>query len=254
MLLDRRELLAGAAAGLTLSLAGATAMAQRAATRDIKAIAFDAFPVFDPRPVFALAEQLFPGKGGALGEVWRIRQFEYTWLRTVAERYADFWQVTEDALVYASKALRLDLTVERRNTLMQAYLQLRPWPDAVPALRALKQAGFRLAFLSNFTPRMLETCVRNGELDDLFEHRLSTDAIRSYKPAPRAYRMAIEAFRLERKEILFVAFAGWDAAGARSFGYQTFWVNRLKLPAEELGETADAAGDSLADLVTLLST
>src|SRR5215467_10965188 len=80
MLLDRRELLAGAAAGLTLSLAGGTAMAQRAATRDIKAIAFDAFPVFDPRPVFALAEELFPGKGGALGEVWRIRQFEYTWL------------------------------------------------------------------------------------------------------------------------------------------------------------------------------
>jgi 2-haloacid dehalogenase len=228
-------------------------VAQRAGGQDVKAIAFDAFPVLDPRPVFARAEQLFPGKGGALSEAWRIRQFEYAWLRAVAERYADFWQVTEDALIYAGKALKLDLTAERRERLMQAYLELPPWPDAVSALRALKKAGFRLAFLSNFTPPMLEAGIRNGHLDGLFEHSLSTDAIRSYKPAPRAYGIAIEAFKLKREEILFAAFAGWDAAGARSFGYKTFWVNRLKLPAEELGEAADASGDSLADLVAFVS-
>jgi 2-haloacid dehalogenase len=90
MLVDRREWLGRAAGGLALSLAGATAMAQRAASQGIKAIAFDAFPVFDPRPVFALAEEFFPGKGGLLSETWRIRQFEYAWLRTIAERYADF--------------------------------------------------------------------------------------------------------------------------------------------------------------------
>jgi 2-haloacid dehalogenase len=254
MLLDRREWLRGAAGGLALSLAGVTAMAQRAASQGVKAIAFDAFPVFDPRPVFALAEEFFPGKGGMLSEAWRSRQFEYAWLRVMAERYADFWQVTEDALIYAAKAVKVDLTAERRERLMQAYLKLPPWPDVVPALRTLKEAGFRLAFLSNFTPRMLEANIRKGHLDGLFEHSLSTDAIRSYKPAPRAYRMAIEAFGLKREEILFVAFAGWDAAGARAFGYKTFWVNRLKLPAEELGETADVTGDGLDDLVAFLST
>src|SRR5215468_10242757 len=189
-----------------------------------------------------------------LSEAWRNRHFEYAWLRTIAERYADFWQVTEDVLIFAAKVLKVDLRAEHRERLMQAYLKLPPWPDVVPALRTLKEAGFRLAFLSNFTPHMLEANIRNGHLDGVFEHSLSTDTIRSYKPAQHAYRMATEAFRLNREEILFVAFAGWDAAGARAFGYQTFWVNRLKLPAEELGETADAAGDSLADLVTLLST
>jgi 2-haloacid dehalogenase len=253
MLLNRRKWLQGTAGSLALGLASTTVMAQRAGAQGVRAIAFDAFPVLDPRPVFARAEELFPGRGGALSEAWRIRQFEYTWLRAVAERYADFWQVTEDALIYAGKALELDLTAEHRERLMQAYLQLPPWPDAVSALEALKKAGFRLALLSNFTPPMLEAGIRNGHLDGLFEHSLSTDAIRSYKPAPRTYGMAIEAFKLKREEILFVAFAGWDAAGARSFGYKTFWVNRLKLPAEELGTTADATGDSLADLVAFIS-
>jgi 2-haloacid dehalogenase len=254
MLLDRREWLRGAAAGLALNAACATAMAQRAAARGVKAIAFDAFPIFDPRPVFALAEELFPGKGGMLSEAWRNRQFEYAWLRVMAQRYADFWQVTEDALIYAAKAVKVDLTAEYRERLMQAYLKLPPWPDAVPTLQTLKEAGFRLAFLSNFTPRMLQANIRNGHLDALFEHSLSTDSIKSYKPAPRAYHMAIEAFGLKREEILFAAFAGWDAAGARSFGYKTFWVNRLKLPAEELGETADVTGDGQGDLVSFLST
>jgi 2-haloacid dehalogenase len=253
-MLNRREWLQGLSGGLALGLSAVTATAQRAEVRRVKAIAFDAFTILDPRPVFALAEELFPGHGGALGEAWRTRQFEYTWLRTVAERYTDFWQVTQDALIYAGKALKLNLTAEGRERLMQAYLELPTWPDAVPALRALREAGFRLAFLSNFTPRMLDAGILNGQLHGFFEHSLSTDAIQSYKPSPRAYHMAIDAFGLKREEILFAAFAGWDAAGARSFGYKTFWVNRLKMPAEELGETADAAGDILPDLVAFLLT
>jgi 2-haloacid dehalogenase len=254
MLLDRREWLRNATAGLALNLAGLTAMPQGKASQGIKAIAFDAFPIFDARPVFALAEDLFPGKGRMLSEAWRSHQFEYALLRVMAECYADFWQVTKDALIYAAKALKLDLTAEPRERLMQAYLNLPLWPDVVSALRTLREAGFLLAILSNFTPRMLEANLCNAHLDGLFEHSLSTDVIRSYKPAPRAYRMVTEAFGLNREEILFVAFAGWDAAGARAFGYKTFWVNRLNLPAEELGETADAAGDGLRDLVAFLST
>ena len=114
---------------------------------------------------------------------------------------------------------------------MDAYLQLRCWPDVPAALDSLKSAGLRLAFLSNMTAPMLQAGIRNSRLEGLFDRVLSTDRVRVYKPDPRAYHMALDAFRLERHEILFSAFAGWDAAGARSFGYPTFWVNRLKQPA-----------------------
>jgi 2-haloacid dehalogenase len=249
----RRQWLRRSAGGLALSFGAPTIKHAFAAPSAIKAIAFDAFAVFDPRPTFALTEQLFPGRGAALGELWRTRQFEYAWLRVLSQRYADFWRVTEDALIYAAKALGLDLTDQRRQTLMASYLQLRPWPDAVPALQILKERGLRLALVSNFTPRMLEASIHTGSLEGVFEYSLSTDAVRSYKPAPAAYGMALDAFKLAREQIVFVAFAGWDAAGARSFGYKTFWVNRLRLPAEELEETADGTGQNLLDLIDTLA-
>src|SRR5262244_484617 len=103
----------------------ASATSVHAATRSkIKAVAFDAFPIFDPRPVFALAETLFPGKGAELSNAWRTRQFEYQWLRALSARYADFGRATEDALVFASRQLQLELTAEKRARLMQAYLEL----------------------------------------------------------------------------------------------------------------------------------
>lgn len=218
----------------------------------VDVIAFDAFPIFDPRPVFALAETLFPGKGAALGNAWRTRQFEYQWLRALSGHYVDFWHTTEEALVFAAKLLRIELPLEKRARLMQAYLELGTWPDVPPALRALQQAGFRLAFLSNMTARMLEAGIENAGLDGVFEHVLSTDRIRTYKPDPRAYRMATDVFGLAREKILFVAFAGWDAAGARWFGYPTYWVNRLGLPVEELTVAPDAIGRDLTDLVSFV--
>ena len=253
MALDRREFLTLAAGAVAARGSLSPAMAQTVARPRFKAIAFDAFPIFDPRPVFALAETLFPGKGADLSNAWRTRQFEYQWLRALSGRYEDFSHTTEDALVFAAKQFKLDLTPEKRAQLMQAYLQLKAWPDVAPALHALKQAGIRLAFLSNMTTKMLEAGIKNAGLDGLFEHVLSTDQIRAYKPDPRAYKMALDAFKLKREEILFAAFAGWDAAGAKSFGYPTFWVNRLNLPAEELGVTADAMGKDLADLVSFVN-
>jgi 2-haloacid dehalogenase len=219
----------------------------------IKAIAFDAFPIFDPRPVAALAEELFPGKGTALSDEWRIRQFEYTWLRVVARHYVDFWHVTEDALVFAANKLKLELAPEKREKLMNAYLTLPAWPDVMPALTTLKKSGVRLALLSNLTARMLATNIKSAGLDGLFEHVLSTDQANTYKPDPRGYQLAIDAFKMKRDEILFAAFAGWDAAGAKLFGYPTFWVNRLKVPVEELGAVPDASGDSLLQLVQFLA-
>jgi 2-haloacid dehalogenase len=132
---------------------------------------------------------------------------------------------------------------------MQAYLGLTTWPAVSAALSALQEAGIRLVFLSNMTAKMLEAGIKNAGLDGVFEHVLSTDQIRAYKPDPRVYQMAADAFQLTREDILFAAFAGWDAAGAKWFGYRTFWVNRLNLPGEELGVTPDAIGRDLTDVV-----
>jgi 2-haloacid dehalogenase len=110
-----------------------------------------------------------------------------------------------------------------------------------------------LAFLSNMTVKMLEAGIENSSLQGIFEHVLSTDQLRTYKPDPRAYQLAMDAFRLAREEILFVAFAGWDAAGAKWFGYPTFWVNRLASPEEELGVTPDATGHDLTSLVSFVT-
>jgi 2-haloacid dehalogenase len=250
MALDRRNFLTLAAGTLTAAAWLSSPTAQGATEARVKAVAFDAFPIFDPRPVFGLAETLFPGRGAELSNAWRTRQFEYQWLRALSGHYADFWQTTEDGLVFAAKLLQLELTPAKRTQLMQAYLELKAWPDVLPALGALKAAGVRLALLSNMTAKMLRAGIQNAGLDGIFEQVLSTDRIRTYKPDPRAYQLAIEAFKLERHEILFVAFAGWDAAGAKRFGYPTFWVNRLNLPGEELGVAPDATGRGLADLVS----
>jgi 2-haloacid dehalogenase len=225
----------------------------RAATRPgIKALAFDAFPIFDPRPVFALVERLVPRKGAALSEAWRVRQFEYQWLRALSGHYADFWQSTEDALVFAANMLQLDLTASTRQQLMETYLQLKVWPDVPSALQSLQRAGIRLAFLSNATPQILDAGIKNSKLEGIFERVLSTDRLKTYKPDPRAYQMAIDALGLELEDIAFVAFAGWDVAGAKWFGYTTFWVNRLNLPVEELGVAPDAIVGNLNDLVSFV--
>ena len=255
-MLNRRKFIglcaAGAAIGTMPSIPKVFADEPFSISR-IKAIAFDAFPIFDPRPVFALAEKLFPAKGAELARQWRMRQFEYTWLRATAQKYADFWRVTQDALEFAAEELNLTLRREPRDELMNAYLELPLWPDVWTALASLQKANFRLAFLSNFTSRMLEANIKHAGLIGYFEQALSTDAAKTYKPDPRAYKLGTNALKLQRQEILFVAFAGWDAAGAKLFGYPTFWVNRQKLPAEKLDATPDGSGDSLAQLVQFLA-
>lgn len=252
MPLTRRRFLDLAARGIATAALAPAIAARAGSQRRIEALAFDAFPVFDPRPVFALAEQLFPGRGAELGNAWRTRLFEYQWLRALDGRYADFEQTLDDALGFAAEQSKLDLTADKRARLLAAWFELRPWPDVPRALANLRSAGFRLAFLSNMTARMLQTGIRNAGLDGVFEHVLSTDAARTFKPDPRAYRLGAEAFGLHKEEVLFVAFAGWDVAGAKAFGYPTFWVNRAGAPAERLDVAADGAGSNLTDLVAFL--
>lgn len=222
------------------------------ATRNPKVVFFDAFPIFDPRPVFKLAGELFPGAGPALAEEWRIRQFEYTWLRTASHQYKDFWHVTEDALRFACAKLELDLTNEKREQLLNKYLALPIWPDVADSLVKLRAKGLKLAFLSNMTENMLRSSARSAGIEQHFDEMLSTDLRETYKPNPKAYELGLETFKIERHEAVFVAFAGWDAAGAKWFGYPTFWNNRLRSQHERLDVEADAQGPTLDGVISFL--
>jgi 2-haloacid dehalogenase len=248
---DRREFL-GLATGSALIVASAIASVDSVPTHRYKAIAFDAFPIFDPRPVATLTESLFPGNGSAIMNAWRSKQFEYQWLRVLGGHYADFLQATEESLLFTLKQLKLERSLDQRQQLMSKWSDLQVWPDVPEAINALREAGLRLALLSNMTGAVLATGLKKAQLETSFEVVLSTDQIRSYKPDPRSYRLATDQLRLRREEILFVAFAGWDVAGAKWFGYPTFWVNRLSAPKEELGVEADASGQDLNSLVRFI--
>jgi len=225
-----------------------TVSARVNSTPAYKAIVFDAFPIFDPRPVSKLAETLFPSAGANLMNAWRTRQFEYQWLRALSDQYVDFLQATEDSLRFAAKLTGLPMTPEAHKALMSAYVDLAVWPDVTESLRLLRKSGIRLGILSNMTKNMLDAGLAHANLGELFEHVLSTDQIKTYKPAPSAYQMAMDTFTLPREQILFVPFASWDAAGAKWFGYPTFWVNRLDSPTEELGTAPDGTGKDLQAL------
>ena len=246
MHIDRREFLLFAAA--SAAPYGSAVASHAASSWRPKAIAFDAFPIFDPRPIAALTESLFPGKGSAIMNVWRARQFEYQWIRALSGRYADFLQTTEESLLFASKQLELELTAQQRERLMSEWSHLRVWPDVPETVKTLRKSGFRLAVLSNMTRAVLAEGLKRAQLESMFEAILSTDQIHSYKPDPRSYQLAADHFHLRREEILFVAFAGWDVAGAKWFGYPTFWVNRLDAAPEELGVEAHASGPDLTSL------
>ena len=152
-------------------------------------------------------------------------------------------------MIFAAKASGIELAADQRDKLMQTWLTLKAWPDVAPALKQLKAAGIRMAFLANLTETMLDAVVKNSGLEGFFEPHLSTDRVEAFKPDPRAYQMGPDAFKLPREQIAFAAFAGWDAAGAKWFGYPTFWVNRIESPVEELGVMPDGVGSGMADLV-----
>jgi 2-haloacid dehalogenase len=240
---SRRGFLTNAVVGLA---AGGLACA--AEPGRIRAVAFDGFVLLDPRSVFGLVKQLFPEKGEALAQLWLSKQFGYSWWRTAAGRYEDFWRVTGDALDFSAQSLKLDLTAETRERLMQANLTMKAWPDVVAALELLRENHIHLAVLTNLSEQMIRANMKSAGLDGLIDLVLSTDRVQAYKPDPKAYRMGIGAFHLPKEEIAFAASAGWDAAGAAWFGYPTVWVNRLGMPAEKLGIAPNATSPDIGGL------
>jgi 2-haloacid dehalogenase len=227
----------------------ASPMANDDAARRFKAVAFDSLALFDPDSVAPRAEEVFPGKGRQLTTLWRTRQFEYTWLRSAAHRYADFSAITRDALTYSVNAMNLELTPAQERRLLDAYQNLAPWPDTIDTLQSLKRSGLRVIVLSNFSPAMLRANAEHAHIIDLIDALVSTDENRTYKPDPRAYQLGTDRLHLAKSDIVFAAFGGWDAVGAKAFGYPTFWVNRANQPAEQLGVEPDGASPSLDGLL-----
>lgn len=236
---------------IVLLVAGAlTAEAAFAAAPPrFKAVAFDYFVIFNPNSVIPAVETVFPGKGTDVTKAWRAKQFKYGFLRSITRRHEDFFKVTEDALVYTAAAMKLELSADAKRTLMNAYLTLEPWPDAVDGLKRLRSAGVRIITIANFSPHMLRANAEHAGIADLFDDLLSTAVNKTYKPDPRAYELGVERLGLKKEEIVFAAFGGWDAYGAASFGYPTYWVNRFNLPVETLSIAADRTSSDFAGLV-----
>jgi 2-haloacid dehalogenase len=232
--------------------AASAAEADGQARKPIRAILFDALPLFDPRGAASVAERLYPEKAGMLLQAWRARQFEYQWLRALGDRYVDFLAATEDSLTFAARQSGVALTSEGRGQLMSAYINLQAWPDTHDVLPRIRKLGVTLGILSNMTTRALESGLTRANLRSLFSHVLSTDLIRSYKPARKAYQLGLDSLGLERHEVLFVAFAGWDVAGAVWFGYRTYWLNRLGGVPEELSSSPQGTGTDLHSLLNFL--
>jgi 2-haloacid dehalogenase len=258
MATDRRSFMklaasATAAAG-ALGVTRAASAADSMRLKGIKAFAFDAYgTLFDVFSVTALCDQLFPGKGGALAQLWRVKQLQYSMMRSLMGRHKDFWQLTEDGLVYASKSLKLDLTAERRKRLLEAYLSLAAFPDVKPGLEALKKNGLRLAILSNGEPKMLEAAARSAGVYDLLDRIISVEDVKIFKPSPRVYNLASEHLKVSGAELGFVSSNSWDAAGAASAGLLTFWIQRSAAePPEELGFGADHVVKAITDLSPLV--
>ncbi|MDA0894677.1 MAG: haloacid dehalogenase type II [Proteobacteria bacterium] len=215
----------------------------------IKAIAFDAYgTLFDVYSIGVLAEDLFPGKGAQLATIWRDKQIEYTRVRTLSDKYANFWQVTVDALTYSCEFLNLDLTEASRDRLMRQYAELSAFPENVEQLMRLREAGITLSVLSNGTPWMLEQAMKASGLAEYFEHILSVESVKRFKTAPEAYQMGPDALGSKATNILFVSSNCWDICGATWFGYRTIWLNRYGLPLDRLGVKPHRIGSSLQDV------
>jgi 2-haloacid dehalogenase len=183
----------------------------------------------------------------ALSLLWRQKQLEYTWLRSLMGRYEDFWAVTEAALRYAVRRLEIHASEAQIRALMDAYLHLACFPEVQRALTALR--GPR-AILSNGAPGMLQAAVRSSGLEPLLDHVISVDRVRIYKPAGAVYALGPETLGIPAAELLFVSSNAWDVAGAKCFGYRVAWCNRVGAPEEELGARADYVITTLAELPT----
>jgi 2-haloacid dehalogenase len=217
----------------------------------ISAVAFDLYGTLLEVASVGRAAAEVTEDPAALVNLWRTKQLEYSWLRSLMGRYQDFWTTTGDALDYSLERLGITVDDVGRARLLGAWRDVRPYPEAPEALEAL--GSHRLAVLSNGNPDMLEAGLAAVPWGDRFEHVLSVDEVGVFKPHPSVYELALKAFQLPADRILFVTSNAWDAAGARTFGLPVAWVNRLGAPFERLGVTPNLEVGDLAELAEALA-
>jgi 2-haloacid dehalogenase len=192
----------------------------------IKAVVFDAYgTLYDIQSVAAVTEEAFPGYGDLITQIWRIKQLEYSWLRSLMQRYQDFSVITRDSLAYALRILGLRHDDDVFDRIMDKYLHLDPYPDAAAALAALR--GRKLAILSNGSTAMLNALVRNSGLDRVLDATISIDRQKIFKPAPQTYSLIEPVLGVPPAEVLFVSSNPWDACGAKAFGLNVAWIERV---------------------------
>lgn len=217
----------------------------------IRACVFDAYgTVFDFASAAARCPDIPDDRRAALTALWRDKQVQYTWLRTLQDQYVPFWQVTGEALDFALETLGLDAALHPR--LMDLYLSLSAFPEVPEVLRALRAAGFTTAILSNGSPDMLASAVAAAGLADAFDAVLSVDVVRKFKTHPAAYRYAIDSLSVTAQQVCFQSSNAWDAHAASAFGMRVVWCNRYGQRRERLPGTPDAEVATLAGLPDLL--
>src|SRR5262249_27411144 len=192
----------------------------------INAIVFDAYgTLYDIQSVADVTEDAFPGYGDIITQIWRIKQLEYSWLRSLMRRYEDFSVVTRESLAYTLRILGLQHDGDEFDRIIEKYLHLDLYPDAKAALAALQ--GRKLAILSNGSPEMLNTLVANTGLDRMLDAHISVDAKKIFKPSPDAYTLIESTLGVVPASVLFVSSNPWDACGAKAFGLNVAWIERV---------------------------
>jgi 2-haloacid dehalogenase len=220
--------------------------------KDVGACVFDAYgTLFDVSAAAARCRGPLGDKADALASLWRTKQLEYTWLRSLRGDYVDFWHVTGQSLDYAMAALKLEDNALRAR-LMELYLVLDAYPEVREMLITLKGAGLKTAILSNGSPSMLIAAVRHARIQELLDEVISVDAVRIYKPHPSVYQLAVDTLRLPPERICFLSANAWDASGAAYFGFRVVWINRVRAQPESLPGKPEKEIQSLAELPGLL--
>jgi 2-haloacid dehalogenase len=227
-------------------------MSENPTIAGIKACVFDAYgTLFDVHSAVGKHRARLGDVADQVSAVWRTKQLEYTWLRSLMGRHADFWQVTREALDFAFE-MHAVKDAELSTDLMEAYLQLTCYPEVPAALAELKQRGFQIAILSNGTPAMLEAAVTNSRLEELIPRIFSVETAGVFKPDPRVYQIAVDALNLKPEEIVFQSSNAWDAAGAAAFGLKVAWINRFGQSPEQLPGKPQVEIKDLSELPSLL--
>ena len=219
---------------------------------DIGACVFDAYgTLFDVAAAAAQCRDALGDKADELSVLWRTRQLEYTWLRSLMQEYVEFRQVTGDGLDYAKAALRIEDDALRQR-LMDIYMRLDAYPEVKDVLSALKAGGIKTAVLSNGSPEMLSSAVDNAGIADLLDDVFSVDSIGVYKPHPSVYQMAVDGLGVDAARICFMSSNAWDAAAGANFGYRVVWVNRFGQPQERIPGEPEHEVKTLEALPSLL--